>query len=112
MENQVMEVRAGNGAEINWDWSNVLESTTHQRSGGGRVSKTEALGQYAYEVIGYAADVMVANLSEAETDRDELVSLVCSDFRNVLSVIENNPYVITKLCEVLGIESNIGQVDF
>lgn len=110
MENQVTEVSAGNGININdsWDWSNVLSPnrSTHDRSSVGRVNKTQALGQYACEIIGYAADVIVADLS-GTGERDELESFVCSDFRNVLNAIEQNPYVITTICEALGIESNI-----
>ena len=104
-----------NGTELSKEWwANVL-SPSHQSSAGGyRGDKVSQLATEYQMAIPELIDCLVDDINDYAVshgnmsyDRKELTSMVCADFRNVLNALQENPYVITTLCEAIGIESNI-----
>ena len=117
MSSQVMENNVnGIKAEESWDWSNVTVPSSDYRSvaGGYGRDRASALATDYQSVLPYIIETLVDNMSDYTAklqgdgySRDELKSLVCADFRNVLDALNKDPFVIVKVCEALGIESNI-----
>lgn len=110
MESQVGIINNGSNAEFDWDWSNVTVPCAEDRASAGGYGNNyiARLANNYWTELPEIIDTLVED-AQGKTGQDhkELESLVCSDFRNVLDILRENPYAIVTICKALGIESNV-----